>query len=80
VSYAAGGLYSLKGFIAAIFGGWGSTGGAVVGGYTIGIIEALSIGFLPSGYKDAVAFVVLLLVLYLRPQGLLRTPLMEGRS
>ena len=80
VSYATGGLYSLKGFIAAIFGGWGSTGGAVVGGYTIGIIEALSIGFLPSGYKDAVAFVVLLLVLYLRPQGLLRTPLMEGRS
>ena len=80
VSFAAGGLYSLKGFVAAIFGGWGSTGGAVVGGLTIGIIEALSIGFLPSGYRDAVTFVVLLLVLYLRPQGLLRTPLMEDRS
>jgi branched-chain amino acid transport system permease protein len=78
VTFTAGGLYSLKGFVAAIFGGWGSTGGAVVGGFAIGIIEALSIGFLPSGYKDAVSFVVLLLVLYLRPQGLLRTPLMEG--
>ena len=79
VTFAAGGLYSLKGFVAAIFGGWGSTGGAVVGGFSIGIIEAVSIGFLPSGYKDAVSFVVLLLVLYLRPQGLLKTPLMEGR-
>jgi branched-chain amino acid transport system permease protein len=80
VSFAAGGIYSLKGFVAAIFGGWGSTGGAVVGGFAIGIIEAVSIGFLPSGYKDAVSFVVLLLVLYLRPQGLLKTPLMEGRA
>ena len=80
VTFAAGGIYSLKGFIAAIFGGWGSTGGAVVGGFAIGIIEAVSIGFLPSGYKDAVSFVVLLLVLYLRPRGLLRTPLMEGKA
>jgi len=80
VSFAAGGIYSLKGFVAAIFGGWGSTGGAVVGGFAIGIIEAISIGFLPSGYRDAVSFVVLLLVLYVRPQGLLRTPLMEDRS
>ena len=80
VGFAAGGVYSLKGFVAAIFGGWGSTGGAVVGGFAIGIIESLSIGFLPSGYKDAVSFVVLLLVLYVRPQGLLRTPLMEGRA
>jgi branched-chain amino acid transport system permease protein len=80
VTFAAGGLYSLKGFVAAIFGGWGSTGGAVVGGFSIGIIEALAIGFLPSGYKDAVSFVVLLLVLYLRPQGLLKTPLMEGKA
>jgi branched-chain amino acid transport system permease protein len=80
VTFAAGGLYSLKGFVAAIFGGWGSTGGAVVGGFSIGIIEALAIGLLPSGYKDAVSFVVLLLVLYLRPQGLLKTPLMEGRA
>jgi branched-chain amino acid transport system permease protein len=80
VSFATGGIYSLKGFVAAIFGGWGSTGGAVVGGFSIGLIEVVAIGFLPAGYKDLVAFVVLLLVLYIRPQGLLRTPLMEGRA
>lgn len=63
----------LKGFTAAVIGGLHSPAGAVVGGLSIGVIESLASGWLPSGYKDAVTFAILFLVLLLRPQGLLRS-------
>lgn len=63
----------LKGFTAAVIGGLHSPVGAVVGGLSIGVIESMAAGFLPSGYKDAVTFAILFLVLLLRPQGLLRS-------
>lgn len=78
VAYVSGGLFGLNGFVAAILGGWGSSAGAVVGGFTLGILEALATGVVPAGYKNAVAFVILLLILYFRPSGLLGTQSAEG--
>ena len=69
-SYDAGTLLALKGFAAAMLGGIGSALGAVVGGLLIGMIEALSAGYLSSSYKDAVAFVIIIVVLVAMPQGL----------
>ncbi len=78
LTYASGGIYGMMGFIAAVLGGWGSSTGAVVGGLTLGIVQALSTGLVPAGYKNAVAFLILLVVLYFRPQGLLGTKIPEG--
>ena len=57
-------------FTAAILGGTGSLFGAVVGGLLVGLAENLSVLVIPAGYKAAVPFLLLLLVLYFRPQGL----------
>jgi branched-chain amino acid transport system permease protein len=64
-------MMGLKGFSAAIIGGLGSLLGGVLGGLVLGVAESLATGFISSGYRDAVAFLLLLLVLFLRPQGLL---------
>jgi branched-chain amino acid transport system permease protein len=69
-SYDAGTLLALKGFAAAMLGGIGSAAGAVVGGILIGMFEALTAGYLSSNYKDAVAFLIILVVLVAIPQGL----------
>lgn len=69
-SYDVGTLLALKGFAAAMLGGIGSAPGAVVGGLLLGMIEALSAGYLSSNYKDAVAFLIILVVLVGMPQGL----------
>ncbi|QDL91939.1 branched-chain amino acid ABC transporter permease [Paroceanicella profunda] len=69
-SYDVGVLVALKGFSATMLGGVGSAQGALAGGLLIGLIEALTAGYLSSDYKDAAAFVVILAVLFLRPQGL----------
>mgnify|MGYP001074123365 CR=1 FL=1 len=69
-SYDAGTLLALKGFAAAMLGGIGSALGAVVGGILIGMFEALAAGYLSSNYKDAVAFLIILVVLVAIPQGL----------
>lgn len=78
ISYVSGGVLGLNGFVAAILGGWGSSAGAIVGGLTLGVIEAVAFMLLPGGYKSAVAFVVLLLILYFRPSGILASPLAEA--
>ena len=57
-------------FAAAILGGAGSLGGAVLGGLIVGLAENLSVIVISPGYKTAMSFVVLLLVLFMRPQGL----------
>lgn len=66
-----GALAGLKGFAAAVFGGLGSIPGAILGGTSLGITENLSATLISSTYRDAVAFVILLLVLFWRPSGLL---------
>jgi len=66
-----GGSAGLKGFAACIFGGLTSIPGAILGGLIIGIVENLTVQYLASGYRDIVAFLVLVVVLVLRPQGLL---------
>jgi branched-chain amino acid transport system permease protein len=60
----------LKAFVAAVFGGIGIIPGALVGGFSIGIIETLISGYGNSLYKDAVAFAILILVLLIKPSGL----------
>jgi branched-chain amino acid transport system permease protein len=71
LSYDVGVLLGLKGFAAAILGGFGSFPGAILGGIILGLLESLGAAYLSSAYKDVIAFVVLLLVLCLRPRGLL---------
>lgn len=71
VSYDAGTMLGFKGFSAAMLGGLGSLQGAMVGGLLLGLLESLAGGLLSSQFKDAVSFVCLLLVLFLRPHGLL---------
>ncbi len=78
-SYSVGTLLGLKGFVAAVLGGWGKNSGAILGGFVLGIVESVSVAFIPSGYKDAVAFVVLLLILYVRPKGILGSPYIDSR-
>lgn len=70
-AFNVGSSFGIKGFAAAILGGLGNPIGAVVGGLVLGLIESMSIAFLSSTYKDAISLVVLLLVLFVRPQGLL---------
>ncbi|PYN70958.1 MAG: branched-chain amino acid ABC transporter permease [Candidatus Rokuibacteriota bacterium] len=67
------GFIGLKAFSAAVLGGFGSIPGALVGGVTIGLIELFSGVYLPQGFKDVAAYVVLLLVLAVRPQGMFGT-------
>ncbi|WP_297229202.1 branched-chain amino acid ABC transporter permease [uncultured Desulfovibrio sp.] len=69
----------LKAFIAAVFGGIGSIQGAVIGGLALGFVEIMAVAFLPelSGYRDAFAFVLLVLVLVVKPTGLLGERLKE---
>lgn len=61
----------VKGFAVLILGGLGSIPGAIVGGLVLGISEALAAGFISSAYKDVIAFAVMIIVLLVRPQGLL---------
>ena len=69
-SYDAGIMLGLKGFVAAAIGGLGSGVGAVAGGLALGLMESLTAGYLSSAYKDAVAIVVVLVILLVRPSGL----------
>jgi branched-chain amino acid transport system permease protein len=64
-------IYGLKAFVAAVLGGIGNVPGAVLGGLLIGTSEVMVVGYLSSTYRDAIAFGILILVLLLRPQGIL---------
>ncbi|WP_088279811.1 branched-chain amino acid ABC transporter permease [Ideonella sp. A 288] len=64
------GFIGLKAFPAAVVGGFGSLPGAIVGGLTIGLVEALAGFYLPEGFKDIAAYVVVLVMLVVRPNGL----------
>jgi branched-chain amino acid transport system permease protein len=64
------GFIGLKAFAAAVLGGFGSIPGALTGGLVIGLIELFSGAYLPPGFKDVAAYVVLLMVLAIRPQGM----------
>jgi branched-chain amino acid transport system permease protein len=64
------GFLGLKAFPAAVLGGFGSIPGALVGGIIIGVIETLAGFYLPQGWKDVAAYIVLLAVLMLKPEGL----------
>ncbi len=69
--YDMGTMLALKGFCAAIIGGMGNNTGALIGGLLLGIMEGMSAGYLSSAYKDALAFLILILVLFWRPEGLI---------
>jgi branched-chain amino acid transport system permease protein len=71
MEYGRGTLLAIKGFAAAVLGGLGSGIGAVAAGFIIGLVESFGAGLISSGYKDALALIILLAILVTRPQGLL---------
>jgi len=70
-SYDTGIMLALKGFAAAILGGYGNSAGGILGGLILGILESLGAGLISSKFKNAFAFFILLLVLFFKPEGIL---------
>ena len=77
IDFYLGFVAGIKAFTAAVLGGIGSLPGAMLGGLLIGVIEALWSGYFSSAYKDVAVFAILILVLILRPSGLLGRPALE---
>jgi len=73
-SYDVGIMLGLKGFAACILGGLGNPFGAAAGGLILGVLESFGAGFISSAYKDAFAFIVLLILLFVKPTGLFGGP------
>ena len=71
INFTMGWVYGMKAFTAAILGGIGNIPGAMVGGLLLGVIEALGAAYVSIAWKDAIAFLVLILILIVRPTGLL---------
>jgi branched-chain amino acid transport system permease protein len=71
LSYDIGVMLGLKGFAAAVLGGYGNSMGAVLGGLILGVMESLGAGLISSTYKDVIAFAILVAVLFVKPGGLL---------
>ncbi|MCK7472295.1 MAG: hypothetical protein MZU95_17200 [Desulfomicrobium escambiense] len=71
INFTMGWTYGMKAFTAAILGGIGNIPGAMVGGLLLGVIEALGAAYISIAWKDAIAFCVLILILIVRPTGLL---------
>ncbi|MEW6489124.1 MAG: branched-chain amino acid ABC transporter permease [Thermodesulfobacteriota bacterium] len=71
INFTMGWVYGLKAFTAAILGGIGNIPGAMVGGLLLGVIEALGAAYVSMAWKDAIAFLVLIGILIVRPTGLL---------
>lgn len=70
MQYDSGAALGIKGFVACIMGGFGNPVGAAAGGLLLGLLEAFSAGYISSGFKNAIAFVLLLAFLLVRPGGL----------
>jgi branched-chain amino acid transport system permease protein len=77
INFTMGQLYGLKAFTAAIIGGIGNIPGAMIGGLLLGLIEAMGAAYVSVAWKDALTFVVLILILVFRPTGLLRERVAE---
>jgi branched-chain amino acid transport system permease protein len=78
--YDSGAILALKGFVAAVLGGWGKISGAVLGGFVLGVVESLCVGLIPeygSRYQQMWAFLVLIAILYFRPKGILGSEAVE---
>ena len=71
-TYDMGLMLTLKGFVAAVMGGMVNYPAAVAGGFLLGILESLGAGFISSGYKDAIAFIALFIILLSKPRWLVR--------
>lgn len=71
IDFTMGWIYGLKAFTAAILGGIGNIPGAMLGGLLLGVTEALAAAYIAMAWKDAVAFLVLILILVIRPTGIL---------
>lgn len=77
VDFFMGFLLGIKAFTAAVIGGIGNIRGAMVGGLLLGVVESLGGGFISTQYQNTFAFLVLILVLLVRPQGLFGQPLVD---
>jgi len=71
VNFSMGYVAGIKAFTAAVLGGIGNIQGAVLGGILLGVLESLGAAYISSEYKDAFAFIVLILILIFKPTGLL---------
>jgi branched-chain amino acid transport system permease protein len=71
MTFDGGLMLGLKGFCAGVIGGFGNVLGSIVGGFVLGLLESLGAGLISSSYKDAIAFLILLLILRFRPTGIL---------
>lgn len=71
VAYEGGTMIGLKGFIALTLGGMGSIWGGIIGGLILGLLESIGAGLISAQYKDLIAFIILIIVLYWRPEGIL---------
>lgn len=71
INFLMGWLYGLKAFIAAVIGGIGNIPGAMLGGIILGVVESLGAAYVSFAWKDAIAFLVLIIILIVRPTGIL---------
>ena len=67
------GFIGIKAFAAAVVGGFGSLPGAIVGGLIVGVVEQFAGLYLPTGFSDTSAYVILILMLFIRPAGIFAT-------
>lgn len=67
-----GAILSTKGFAAAVMGGYGNMYGAIIGGLIFGVVETMAAGYISSSFKDIISFGVLILVLFMMPNGILK--------
>lgn len=71
VNYSIGYIAGIKAFTAAVLGGIGSLPGAMIGGIVLGLVESIGSSYLSSEYKDAYAFIILIIILIIKPSGIL---------